>query len=62
MSKLLAIVPAYNEAGAIADTVAEIHRQAPGFAVVVAVTELALGAALALAARSLRSNGPQPEA
>jgi glycosyltransferase involved in cell wall biosynthesis len=35
MSKLLAIVPAYNEAGAIADTVAEIHRHAPGFDVVV---------------------------
>ena len=35
MSKLLAIVPAYNEAGAIADTVSEIHRQAPGFDVVV---------------------------
>jgi glycosyltransferase involved in cell wall biosynthesis len=35
MSKLLAIVPAYNEAGAIADTVGEIHRNAPGFDVVV---------------------------
>jgi glycosyltransferase involved in cell wall biosynthesis len=35
MSKLLAIVPAYNEAGAIADTVTEIRRHAPGFDVVV---------------------------
>ena len=35
MPKHLAIVPAYNEAGAIADTVAEIHRHAPAFDVVV---------------------------
>jgi glycosyltransferase involved in cell wall biosynthesis len=35
MSKLLAIVPAYNEAGAIAGTVAELQRHAPGFDVVV---------------------------
>jgi glycosyltransferase involved in cell wall biosynthesis len=35
MSKLLAIVPAYNEAGAVAGTVAEIRRHAPGFDVVV---------------------------
>ena len=31
----LAIVPAYNEAGAIASTVADIHDHAPGFDVVV---------------------------
>jgi hypothetical protein len=35
VSDLLAIVPAYNEAGAIAGTVAEIRRHAPGFDVVV---------------------------
>jgi glycosyltransferase involved in cell wall biosynthesis len=35
MSKLLAIVPAYNEAGAVAGTISEIHRHAPGFDVVV---------------------------
>jgi glycosyltransferase involved in cell wall biosynthesis len=35
MSRFLAIVPAYNEAGAIAATVAEIHEHAPGFDVVV---------------------------
>jgi glycosyltransferase involved in cell wall biosynthesis len=35
MSKHLAIVPAYNEAGAIAGTVAEIHRHAPSFDVLV---------------------------
>jgi glycosyltransferase involved in cell wall biosynthesis len=35
MSKFLAIVPAYNEAGAIAGTVTEIHRHAPDFDVVV---------------------------
>ena len=35
MSKFLAIVPAYNEAGAIAGTVSEIRRHAPEFDVVV---------------------------
>jgi glycosyltransferase involved in cell wall biosynthesis len=35
MSKFLAIVPAYNEAGAIAGTVTEIRRHAPDFDVVV---------------------------
>jgi glycosyltransferase involved in cell wall biosynthesis len=35
MSKLLAIVPAYNEAGAVAGTISEIQRHAPGFDVVV---------------------------
>src|SRR6478672_11264008 len=35
MSRFLAIVPAYNEAGAIAATVAEIHEHAPDFDVVV---------------------------
>ncbi|HEX8206297.1 MAG TPA: glycosyltransferase, partial [Solirubrobacteraceae bacterium] len=35
MSKLLAIVPAYNESGAVAGTISEIHRHAPGFDVVV---------------------------
>jgi glycosyltransferase involved in cell wall biosynthesis len=35
MSKLLAIVPAYNEAGAIASTVNEIRRHAPAFDVIV---------------------------
>jgi glycosyltransferase involved in cell wall biosynthesis len=34
-SKHLAIVPAYNEAGAIASTVADIFEHAPGFDVVV---------------------------
>ena len=35
MSKLLAIVPAYNESGAIASTVRDITEHAPGFDVVV---------------------------
>jgi len=35
MSQHLAIVPAHNEAGAIADIVREIHEHAPGFDVVV---------------------------
>ena len=35
MSSLLAIVPAYNEAGAIGSTVAEIRAHAPDFDVVV---------------------------
>jgi glycosyltransferase involved in cell wall biosynthesis len=35
MEKLLAIVPAYNEAGAIASTVADIHEHAPRFDVLV---------------------------
>jgi glycosyltransferase involved in cell wall biosynthesis len=35
MSKLLAIVPAYNEEGAVGATVAEIHAHAPGFDVLV---------------------------
>jgi len=35
MSKLLAIVPAYNEVSAIATTVAEIRRHAPEFDIVV---------------------------
>jgi hypothetical protein len=35
MSNLLAIVPAYNEAGAVADTVAELRRHAPAFDVIV---------------------------
>ena len=35
MSKLLAIVPAYNESGAIAATVTDILDNAPGFDVVV---------------------------
>ena len=35
MNRLLAIVPAYNEAEAIARTVAEIHRFAPDFDVLV---------------------------
>ena len=35
MSKLLAIVPAYNESGAIAATVSDILDNAPGFDVVV---------------------------
>lgn len=35
MTKLLAIVPAYNEAGAIADTVADLWTHAPGFDVLV---------------------------
>ena len=35
MSKLLAIVPAYNESGAVAGTIDEIHRHAPGFDVLV---------------------------
>jgi glycosyltransferase involved in cell wall biosynthesis len=57
MSKLLAIVPAYNEAGAIADTVAEIRRQAPGFDVVVVddgSTDDTAGLARAEGARVLR--------
>src|SRR4051795_2631099 len=35
MSKFLAIVPAYNEAGAIAGTVGDLHRHAPEFDVLV---------------------------
>jgi glycosyltransferase involved in cell wall biosynthesis len=35
MSKFLAIVPAYNEAGAIAGTVDDLHRYAPEFDVLV---------------------------
>lgn len=35
MTKLLAIVPAFNEAASIADTVADIHRHAPEFDVLV---------------------------
>jgi glycosyltransferase involved in cell wall biosynthesis len=35
MSNLLAIVPAYNEADAIASTVADLHANAPGWDVVV---------------------------
>lgn len=35
MSKHLAIVPAYNEAGAIASTVADLHAHAPDFDVLV---------------------------
>ena len=35
MSNFLAIVPAYNEAGAIAGTIEDLHRHAPGFDVVV---------------------------
>ena len=35
MSKLLAIVPAYNESGAIAATVTDVLHHAPGFDVVV---------------------------
>jgi glycosyltransferase involved in cell wall biosynthesis len=35
MEKLLAIVPAYNEAGAIATTVGDIREHAPGFDVLV---------------------------
>lgn len=35
MSTNLAIVPAYNEAGAISDTIADLHRNAPEFDVVV---------------------------
>ena len=35
MSDLLAIVPAYNEAGAISDTIAELRRHAPDFDVLV---------------------------
>jgi cellulose synthase/poly-beta-1,6-N-acetylglucosamine synthase-like glycosyltransferase len=35
MSRLLAIVPAYNEAGAILDTLAELWTHAPQFDVVV---------------------------
>ena len=35
MSTHLAIVPAYNEAGAIAGTIGDIHRHAPDFDVVV---------------------------
>ena len=35
MSNLLAIVPAYNEAEAIASTIADLHRNAPDFDVVV---------------------------
>ena len=35
MSKLLAIVPAYNESGAIAGTVTDVLDNAPGFDVVV---------------------------
>ena len=35
MSKHLAIVPAYNEAAAIAGTVADIRANAPGFDVLV---------------------------
>jgi glycosyltransferase involved in cell wall biosynthesis len=35
MSRNLAIVPAYNEAGAVGDTVRDLRRHAPGFDVVV---------------------------
>ena len=35
MTKLLAIVPAYNEAGAIGSTVSELHVHAPDFDVLV---------------------------
>ena len=35
MSDLLAIVPAYNEAGAVAGTIADVRRHAPGFDIVV---------------------------
>ena len=35
MTKLLAIVPAYNEAGAILATVEDIHTYAPDFDVLV---------------------------
>ena len=35
MTDLLAIVPAYNEAGAIAGTIVDIRRHAPGFDIVV---------------------------
>jgi len=35
MSRQLAIVPAYNEAAAVAATVADVHHQAPGFDVLV---------------------------
>ena len=55
MPKHLAIVPAYNEAGAIVTTVAEIHDAAPGFDVLVvddgstdATADLARGAVRAL--------------
>jgi len=51
MTKHLAIVPAYNESGAIASTVADIHEHAPGFDVLVvddgstdATSQLARGA------------------
>lgn len=35
MTKLLAIVPAYNEAGAIVDTISDLWSHAPGFDVLV---------------------------
>jgi glycosyltransferase involved in cell wall biosynthesis len=35
VTKLLAIVPAYNESGAIASTIADLHEHAPDFDVVV---------------------------
>ncbi|HEV3001515.1 MAG TPA: glycosyltransferase family 2 protein [Solirubrobacteraceae bacterium] len=57
MSKLLAIVPAYNEVGAVAGTVAEIRRHAPEFDVVVVddgSTDGTAGAARAAGARVLR--------
>jgi glycosyltransferase involved in cell wall biosynthesis len=57
MSKHLAIVPAYNEAAAIAGTVADIHVNAPGFDVLVVddgSTDDTSGAAAGAGARVLR--------
>jgi glycosyltransferase involved in cell wall biosynthesis len=57
MSKLLAIVPAYNEAACIAGTIADIHRHAPEFDVLVVddgSTDETTGAAIAAGARVVR--------
>jgi glycosyltransferase involved in cell wall biosynthesis len=57
MNRYLAIVPAYNEVGAIAETIAEIHAAAPDFDVVViddGSTDQTAARALSAGARVVR--------